>query len=301
MSQRRPGKSTLAKAAAVRTLDCEPSCVHGAAGEDMNRLKLIGVLSSCGLMCTAVHAESCVSMLADVSTGVTVADTASAKAADWWPVQLLQCLTPRKVLALQSGAHATLFFPANGTAMELRGVSRYEILQDTARPLANAPAPDRRTLNAAFREIQLDRSNLSSAGVRMRLPGPAAGPTPLAPRGVVVSSEPLVFRWEAVAGNPRYHFQLARGRAEVLYETSTDGAQVMLPADVRLAPGERFMWRVDLVSPTAKLTGRWQEFVLANEAARELAAQIDRDVPTPSAAERNLRDVLLLQRIAPGQ
>jgi hypothetical protein len=267
----------------------------------MNRLKLIGVLSSFGLICTAVHAQSCVTMLADVSTGVTVADTASAKAGDWWPVQLLQCLAPRKVLALQSGAHATLFFPANGTAMELRGMSRYEILQDTARPLANAPAPERRTLNAAFREIQLDRSNLSSAGVRMRLPGTVAGPAPLAPHGIVVSSEPLVFRWEAAGGNPKYHFQLAKGRAEVLYETSTDGTQLMLPADVTLPAGERFMWRVDLVSPTAKLSGRWQEFVLATEAARELAGRIDRDLPTPNAAERNLREVLLLQRIMPEQ
>src|SRR5437763_9833916 len=57
-------------------------------------------------------------------------------------------------------ARATLFFPANGTAMELRGASRYEILPHTARPLANAPMPERKALNAAFREIQLDRSSL---------------------------------------------------------------------------------------------------------------------------------------------
>jgi len=268
----------------------------------MAKLSLFVLSSMLGFLCAAVHAEGCVAMLADVSSGVTMAETASAKQQDWWPVHLLQCLAPRKVLFLPSGASATVYFPSNGTAVDLRGSSRYEILPDGARPIANAPAPERRTLNAAFRDIQLDRAEYNSAGVRMRQPEKAAGPVLLFPRGIVVSGDPLVFRWEAAgAGNAKYHFELARSRSEVLYETTTDATELTLPGELTLAPGERFMWRVGLISPTAKVSGRWQKFVLATDAARELAARLDRDVPAPSAAERNLREVLLFQRMPPEQ
>ena len=107
----------------------------------MAKLSLFVLSSMLGFVCTAVHAEGCVAMLADVSSGVTMAETASAKQQDWWPVHLLQCLAPRKVLFLPSGASATVYFPSNGTAVDLRGSSRYEILPDGARPIANAPAP----------------------------------------------------------------------------------------------------------------------------------------------------------------
>jgi hypothetical protein len=56
------------------------------------------------------------------------------------------------------------------------------------------------------------------------------------------------------------------------------------------------MWRVDVAPIEAKMTARWQDFVLATPAARTLAAQIDRELPAPDAAERNLRAVLLMQR-----
>jgi hypothetical protein len=258
--------------------------------------KRIWTITAVGLLWTSAYADGCVTMLADVSGGVTIADTATAKAQDWWPVQLLQCMAPRKVLALQTGAHATLFFPSSGVAVELHGANRYEIQQDTARPLANAPVPERKALNAMFREIQLDRSNLSSAGVRMRLPGPSVGPVPLEPHGIVLSGDAPVFRWEALPGNPHYRFQLAKSRAEVIYEVLTDRNELPLPADLALAPGERYMWRVDVAPIEAKMTARWQDFVLATPAARTLAAQIDRELPAPDAAERNLRAVLLMQR-----
>ena len=42
---------------------------------------------------------------------------------------------------------------------------------------------------------------------------------------------------------------------------------------------------------------QWQEFVIATPAARSVAGRLDREVPTPSAAERNLREMLLLQQM----
>src|SRR5690242_7372491 len=248
------------------------------------------------LLCTQVSADGCVTMLADVSGRVAVADAASARPADWWPVQLLQCLPARKVLALQDGARATLFFPTAGMAVDLSGGGRFEVLEDTVRAIGNAPQPQPRALNSAFRRIQVDRSNLSSAGVRMRLPATASAPAAIAPRGIVYPKDAVVFSWEPVAGASQYRFQLARGATEMLYDATTDRTEVALPPQVQLTPGERLKWRVD-VADDKVMSARWHEFIIATDAVRSLAAELDSQVPSPSAAERNLRDVLLMQRM----
>src|SRR4051794_19598809 len=122
----------------MRRLVFEPDSSPGdkrASTMDKSNAILIGLLLE--TVCVTAHAQGCVTMLADVAGSVAIADVASAKPDEWWPVQLLQCLPPRKILSLQSGAHTTLFFPGSGVALELQGKGRYEILQDSAKPLGN--------------------------------------------------------------------------------------------------------------------------------------------------------------------
>jgi hypothetical protein len=83
-----------------------------------------------------------------------------------------------------------------------------------------------------------------------------------------------------------------------LLDTLTDQTELVLPAEIRLTPGERLLWHVEEVSSTRRRATRWQEFVIATPDARALAQAIDRDIPSPSAAQRNLRDVLLMQKMA---
>jgi len=250
------------------------------------------------LAMSIVPVQACVTIVADQYGTVTAADTASAKPEERWPVQLLQCFSARKVLTLPVGARATLFFPATGIAFELRGPGRFEVTSDGVRPLADSLAPSQAALNTAFRDIKLDRANLAPAGVRMRDPSIVVGPALLEPRGMVVSAEPPVFRWEAIAGSPMYRFRLADTNMVVLFDTLTDRTELMLPAEIRLTPGERLLWHVEEASSMRRRANRWQEFVIATPDARALAQAIDRDIPSPSAAQRNLRDVLLMQRMA---
>ena len=248
--------------------------------------------------CGTATADACVTLVVDLYGTVVSADTASAKPGERWPVQLLQCFPPHKVLILQVDARATLFFPANGVASELRGAGRFEVAPDAVVALDNAPRPSRVQLNAAFRDIKLDRGNLVPAGVRMRDPRVTVGPVLLEPRGMVVSADPPVFRWEAISGSRQYRFRLTNTKREVIYETVTDMTELALPAEILLTPGERMMWHVDDSSATGRRTNRWQEFVIATPQARGLAEAIDQAIPSPSVAERNLRDVLLMQRMA---
>jgi hypothetical protein len=88
-------------------------------------------------------------------------------------------------------------------------------------------------------------------------------------------------------------------RRDVVFEGRTPAAEVTLPSDIRLAAGERLMWQVDAVLSSGQKRSRWQEFVIATPEARALAARIDHELASPSAAERNLREVLLLQNMGP--
>jgi hypothetical protein len=248
----------------------------------------------------AARAEVDVALLADVYGTVNVADSARAKPEDRWPVKLLQTFPRGKVLVLNSDARATLFFPGSGMAMEMRGPGKFEIAPDAVRALGNAAAPARLPLNAAFRDIKLDRSNLAPAGVRMRDPRQAGAPSALEPRGVVLSTQALVFRWEPASGEQQYRFRLVKNRIEPLYETLTKDSELSLPAEVHLPVGERLQWQAEDVAPARSAATGWKEFVIATPEVRALAEQIDRAIPSATATERVLRDVLLMQRSLPG-
>jgi len=247
------------------------------------------------------RAQACVTLVADLVGNVTAADRASSKPAERWPVQLLQCLPAGRVLILDEGARTTLFYPSSGEAVSLRGPGGFEIGASAVRPLSNAAAPSRLQLNAAFRDIKLDRSRLAPAGVRMRDPRLAAGVVLLEPRGVVLEGDVLVFRWQPVEGAQQYRFRLANFRREQVLERLTEENQIVLPAATRLAPGERMLWRVEVASGSGQSRSQWQEFVIATPQARALASRIDSELAAPSAAERNLREVLLLQQMMAGQ
>jgi hypothetical protein len=253
------------------------------------------------LAAAAAPADDCVTIVADLFGPAAVTDSASAKPKDRWPAQLLQCLPPRKVVTLEDGARTTLFFPARGTSYDLAGPGRYEVTADGVRPLSGSPAAKPRVLNDAFKDVTLDRSRLVPAGVRMRNPSAVDRVVLLEPRDVVTESAPLLFRWEAPADSPGpYRFRLVREGGASAFEAVVEATQLALPAEVPLAPGERFVWHVEDLSSPGRAAARWQSFVLATESARALARQLDSQVAVPSAAERNLRDLLLMQRMMTG-
>jgi hypothetical protein len=242
-------------------------------------------------------AQACVTLVADLHGAAQVADRPSAKAEDRWPVQLLQCFPAGKTVMLDPGARMTLFYPATGEAIELLGPGSFELAAATVRPVSSAAAPTRLQLNTAFRDIKLDRTRLAPAGVRMRDPQLAGVLVPLEPIGVVLSADTLVFRWGPVEGVREYRFRLANARREVLLEDRAESSQLSLPSRTQLTAGERLFWQVEAKGPATQWRSRWQEFVIATPPARSLAARLDRELPSPSATERVLREVLLLQQM----
>jgi hypothetical protein len=71
----------------------------------------------------------------------------------------------------------------------------------------------------------------------------APAPAPASPVGVV--SDARVLRWAAVPSADRYRVTLFSAEAEVLYETEVAGTTAALPDSVMLAPGARYLWKVE--------------------------------------------------------
>jgi len=209
---------------------------------------------------------------------------------------LMQRLPVDARLDLAADAHATVFFPADGTAFELRGRGQFVVGADAVRAIGDAAVPQRRQLNAAFRGIRLERVHISQAGVVMR-GGAEDGPQPLAPEGLVMSADRLLFRWTAADGAPHYHFRLTDAAGEMVYEATTAATELILPSSAVLPVGRRLMWSVQ---PSGRLSPRrWASLVVADAAVRATAGDLERVGDSP--AERNLRALLLSQQALRGE
>ncbi len=147
---------------------------------------------------TTVNAKGgeCVSMLVDFSGSISFAKSPSAKSQDRWPANLLQCFFRDNVLSLSEAGKATLYFPLTGIAVGLRGQGQYVVEPNAVRPIGSAPPPSSTVLDAVFKGIKLTRSGLAPAGFRMREAPNSTSIVPIAPKGIVIDVDSLVFRWE---------------------------------------------------------------------------------------------------------
>jgi hypothetical protein len=82
-------------------------------------------------------------------------------------------------------------------------------------------------------------------GATHRAPTIANGslPNALAPKGTVAEVHEL--RWTPVAGADRYRVVLFAADGRAVYEAELLAAEAPLPDSVVLAPGRRYLWRVD--------------------------------------------------------
>lgn len=70
-----------------------------------------------------------------------------------------------------------------------------------------------------------------------------SAPAGMVPTGVVASVTQLL--WRSVAGADRYRVTLFDAGGRVLYEVEPRDTVVSLPDSLRLAPGQRYLWRVE--------------------------------------------------------
>ncbi|HZP86227.1 MAG TPA: hypothetical protein VFB54_05360 [Burkholderiales bacterium] len=262
----------------------------------MNKKTLVLVLMlAAQLYCALARAQEWVSVVVDLTGKVSTATTRTSRPE---PVDLLQSLMRGAVIALESGARATLFYPSGAVAFELSGPGSYAVEQDGVRPLRGAASPLRMQLNKAFRAIKINRHSLAPAGQVMRDAGASDLPVLVGPSGVLLSANDVVFRWKALADVRQYRFQLAKKTQGVLFEVVTEGSAFRLPAEIHLEPGQAYLWRAVEGSAPSDVMNRWLEFAIAAPDLQALAQSIEQNDKPLSGAEQRLREILLRQKMA---
>lgn len=231
-----------------------------------------------------------VALLADVAGPVSVRMEGAVDRS----VTLMQPLPADAELDLDVNARASVFYPGSGTAFDLRGAGRFHVGAQEPFAVGDASPPLRRPLNAAFRNIQLRRAHITQVGVVMRAAGGEVRPQPLEPVGIVMSAERMVFRWSPVEGNGHYRFRLTDTAGEPLFEATVAGTELALPPTLTLPDGRRLMWSVQAAGRLSPI--RWANLIVADAATRRWAAELDRGSEPESAAEHNLRALLLSQQ-----
>ncbi len=206
-------------------------------------------------------------------------------------VVLLAELDAGREIAVGADSTAVVFYVGDGTEWVLKGPGRYRLGSKGPEPQAGAPAAARRPAPAAFRDIKLRPEKVRQAAVIMR----GRNLTLAAPVNddVVVTSD---VRLSWVLDNARdteYEVELVDANGKLLHKSKTTNVQLLLPDDVRLAPGQRYTWAV-----TARERGLPQplyaigEFRVADATTR---ARVDKARPKPDApfSERVLFVALL--------
>jgi len=206
-------------------------------------------------------------------------------------VALLAEIEAGRELAVGADSTAVVFYVGNGVEWVLKGPGRYRLAGKGPEPQAGAPAPARRPAPPAFRDIKLRPEKVRQAAVIMR----GRNLTLAAPVNddVVVSNDVRLSWVLDHARDTEYEVEVVDAAGRLLHRSRTTGMELPLPADVRLAPGQRYTWAV-----TARERGLPQplyaigEFRAADAATR---ARIDKARPRPDApfSERVLFVALL--------
>lgn len=88
-------------------------------------------------------------------------------------------------------------------------------------------------------------------------------PSPISPvRTIVVSDAPL-FRWSAVEASTGYRLLVLKPDGALHWEARTQGTQLPLPTTHRLAPGGKYIWRVQHYSEGGPASDASAEFSVA--------------------------------------
>lgn len=115
---------------------------------------------------------------------------------------------------------------------------------------------------------------LAQAAVVMR----AGGAEPILALKYPVDSQllerPAAFVWEPLADGVGYTFELTDGEGRSLLETTVTGSSLATPDHVEMRVGEYYSWSLESRLPDGRKFSSYASFSLADEALRELAAEL---------------------------
>lgn len=225
------------------------------------------------------------------------------------PVKLMEALPAEAEIVVGAGAHAVVFYLADGAQFTLAGPGRYRLHARAPAPARGAAPVERKAAPVAYRGLRLRTERTAQGGVVMR----GADTWLRHPVKETVLDGDVEFRWDAPAGDATYEFELADEDGHVLHTARTQATTLRLPKGTTLRPGKGYVWAVR-ARPASGGGGEYRAApfrVIDAGARRKLeAAQPAHDAPFSDrvlyaallddvgahAAAQDLRDALARER-----
>ncbi|MDQ6969168.1 MAG: hypothetical protein Q9M16_01475 [Mariprofundus sp.] len=132
----------------------------------------------------------------------------------------------------------------------------------------------------AGERVHIDPVQTQIAGIVMRAEARPSVELDNLQDTLMMQSHPL-FRWHSTLAASRYHFKLNNAQDEMLYEKNTRALSLQLPDNIRLKPGQSYIWYVKAQFADGMIDSDWGKFRLLSSARQN---QVRQRKPAPEAS-----------------
>lgn len=184
-------------------------------------------------------------------------------------------------LSLQADASLIAVDLGSGQEYLLQGGQDYRITPQGPQGIGGGvsatalPAQGMADIHIVPAMVAAARPATRSRAIRVNAPGPISPVTT-----IVVSDAPL-FRWSAVEASSGYRLSVLKSDGALHWEARTRDTQIPLPNTHRLAPGEKYTWRVEYFSAGGAASEASAEFAVAPAATLRQLSALKADARSP--------------------
>lgn len=184
-------------------------------------------------------------------------------------------------LSLQADAALVVVDVVSGKEYVLKGGQDYRVTSqgpqgsDATVPATALPARGMHDIRIAPDMLAPATPAARSRSVR------AHAPSPISPVKTIVVSDAPVFRWSAANASTGYRLSVLKPDGTLHWEARTADTQLPLPKSHRLAPGEKYTWRIEYLPEAGPASDASAEFSVAPAATLKQLSALKADARSP--------------------
>ena len=191
------------------------------------------------------------------------------------PLAILNPIANGSVVDLPSGFQFSAIDLATGKEYLASGPGRFSVSSNGVLSATTGTVKVRSVTNGALPDVKIATDKLSRAAMTMRGDVTLLSKPPGYPAHSVIPDTAPTLRWSRLAGASSYRVTVSDDANKPLWQRNTTEAQLALPPEAGLQPGNRYAWAVEPLNqtgePIANAT-RTTFSVVPSDVARVLAA-----------------------------
>ncbi|MCX7157106.1 MAG: hypothetical protein NTW45_11775 [Rhodocyclales bacterium] len=219
--------------------------------------------------------------LTDAMAGLLVTEiTGRAEIEGKGAVATLAEISDGSRLSLQADATIVAVDLANGKEYVLKGGQDYRVTpngpQGIGGSVTGAELPAK-----GMPDIRIEPGMAAQAKPAARSMATGNVLNPISPVKTVVVSDAPLFRWTPVEASTGYRLSVLKPDGSLHWEARTRDTQLPLSKTHRLAPGEKYVWRIEYFSAGGATSGASAEFSVAPAATIKQLSALKVDASSP--------------------